>query len=94
MMKFLDEGNGRSKIENLAFIKNELEKLPSLIEEIKEFKIGLNISESPKAFDIVIDSIFDNEEKLKDYIIHPAHQELIKKLEGIREKTHVVDYKF
>ena len=40
-------------------IKSALEALPNLINEIKYYEIGLNISKSPTANDIVLVSRFD-----------------------------------
>lgn len=59
-------------------------------------KCGLNIynPDSPKAFDIVIDSIFNNFQDLEIYKNHQLHLELVEFLNKVREKTYYVDYQF
>lgn len=73
-------------------IKEMLEELPSKIEEIKAYKIGLNISTSPNAYDIVLVSTFDSLETLEKYRMHEAHQKVLKKIKEYASGTKVVDY--
>ena len=96
MMKFFDFADGRDKSENLKIAKGIIDGFEGNITEIAEMKCGINIykPESPKAFDIVIDSIFHNFEDLENYKNHFLHLELVEFLNKVREKTHYVDYIF
>jgi len=95
MMKFLDEADGRAKAENLKIAKSIIDNFASKIAEIKEMKCGINFYnlDSPKAFDIVIDSVFETVEDIETYRIHPLHQELVDFLNKVRDTTYYVDYK-
>lgn len=96
MMKFFDQADGRKKEENLIIAKSMIDKFQNQIPMIYEMKCGINFynSQSPKAFDIVIDSIFQTTEKMEQYKIHPVHLELVEFLNKVREKTYYVDYEF
>ncbi len=73
-------------------MKRIFEGLPSLIPAIREYHVGLNVSSSPNAWDVVIDSTFDSEEKLNEYRDHPAHREAVEKAKPLFHETAVVDY--
>jgi len=73
-------------------IKLALESLPSLIEEIKYYEVGLNIIESGRAFDIVLISHFDSSDHLNKYIVHPAHKDVVKMINQHSEHIISVDY--
>lgn len=94
MMKFFDEGDGKSKKENLIIAKSIIDNFIPKIKEIKEMKCGINFYnlDSPKAFDIVIDSVFETIEDIELYRIHPLHIELVDFLNKVRETTYYVDY--
>ncbi len=96
MMKFFDFADGREKSENLVIAKQMIDEFEKNIEGVIEMKCGLNVynPESPKAFDIVIDSIFHNFEDLENYKNHFLHLELVDFLNKVREKTQYVDYIF
>lgn len=73
-------------------IKKNFESLKSQIPEIKFFEVGLNISESPVAFDYVINSEFNSVEDLKIYSKHPAHVKAVEFNRQYSDTRHVVDY--
>ena len=94
MMKFLDYADGREKQDNLKIAKEMIDNFSNKIETIVEMKCGINIYkiDSPKAFDIVIDSVFKNFDDLEIYKNHNLHLELVDFLNKVREKTYYVDY--
>ena len=73
-------------------IKEELEKLPSVIKELKEIHVGININPAEK-WDLSLEAIVENMENLDAYAKHPAHQEIVKKMIApIKEDRACVDY--
>lgn len=94
MFSFLEESNGKTKYDNLKIAKNIMDELPSKIPQIKHWLTGINQSNSPKSFDIVIDSEFEPYDDLETYKVHSAHLELVEFLNTCRDKTHVVDFEF
>ncbi|MEV6590927.1 Dabb family protein [Streptomyces acidicola] len=49
--------------------------LGGLIEELRFWELGWNISERPIAYDFAINSAVDDADALQRYLEHPAHQE-------------------
>lgn len=67
-----DELNDCEKAEVKAGIKEGLEELLDKIEGLVEIKIETEGLPSSNA-DVMLYSVFENEEALKDYAVHPAH---------------------
>ena len=59
--------------ENAVKVKSELEALKGCIDEIIEIKVCINTLPSGNR-DIILDSLFESEEALAAYIIHPEHK--------------------
>ncbi len=93
MIKHNDTSNESVKKNNLKKLKKDLEALPEKIEEIKYYEVGINITDSPRAFDMVLTSVFDDEKSLNNYSVHPEHKKVVDFIKSLAEKTIVVDYK-
>ncbi len=78
--------------EQIADIKERLEKLVDIIEPLKSMEVGLNFKPSERAMDLVLTATFDTKEGLEIYSPHPAHQEVVKSIRELAEYTKVVDY--
>ena len=79
----------KTKMDN---IKAELEKLPNKISEIKSYEVGLNISVSPVAYDIVLISEFDNMKDLMIYRDHPEHKKVLEIIAESKQNAIVTDF--
>ncbi|MGW3724690.1 Dabb family protein [Streptomyces sp. F001] len=44
------------------------------IEELRFWELGWNVSDRPVAYDFAINSAVDDQDALKRYLEHPAHQ--------------------
>lgn len=74
-------------------IKYELEGLKDVIDSIVEIEVGINVEPSQMAYDVVLYSVFRDEEGLAAYQKHPAHQKVGKELMSQVTKSRVVvDY--
>jgi hypothetical protein len=80
------------KKKRISQLKDSLDKLPSLIPEIKYYDVGVNLSTRSNAYDLAVVSEFENEGDLSIYRDHPEHQKVVGLLEGIKEDVVVVDY--
>lgn len=80
------------KRENLKKLKSRLDHLINEIPEVLYLETGINISKSPAAYDLVLVTRFENEEKLDIYRKHPEHQSVLKFINEIKEDITVVDY--
>lgn len=88
MWKLKDE----NKEENALKIKNDLEALKSEISEIKEIEVGIDVNKSEAAYDVVLYSIFDSQEDLDNYQVHPKHKEAGVFIRQVVSSRVVVDY--
>lgn len=92
MIKLKPFSGKEEKLQKANEIKTALERLPSMINEIKFLEVGLNIIESERASDIVLVSQFDSLETLDVYRVHPEHQKVVAKIGEYAEKVTAVDY--
>ncbi|MDE5700618.1 MAG: Dabb family protein [Lachnospiraceae bacterium] len=67
-----DELSDRERAEVKAGIKAGLEALSGRIPGLAEIKVEINPLASSNA-DVMLDSLFENEESLKGYAVHPEH---------------------
>ena len=91
MWRLKDSADGASKQENAKNLKNYLETLKDKIREIRHIEVGINISGSDAASDVVLYSEFDSMEDLEAYQKHPEHQKIVSFVNEIRSERRVVD---
>lgn len=92
MWNLKDFAAGAGKEENAKKLKESLEELGGVIEEIKAIEVGFNFNPSPAAFDVVLYSEFENREGLEAYQKHPEHLKIVDFVGEIRSERAVVDY--
>ncbi|MBN1892574.1 MAG: Dabb family protein [Clostridiales bacterium] len=90
--KLKDFAEGRTKTENAQIMKENLENLKNKIDQIRHIEIGINISNSEYAYDLLLYSEFDSIEDLADYRKHPDHLKEVEYIGKVVEKSAVVDY--
>ncbi len=82
--------------ESLDRIKNEiklrLESLPGKIHVIRTMEVGINVVKSDRAFDLALVSSFDSLDDLETYRVHPAHQEVVSYIAGVKDQSAAVDF--
>ena len=91
-IKLQDCKNKDDKRSHAKEIKQALEELPPKIDVIKYYQVGINITDSPKAYDIVLVSDFESIETPDAYRIHPAHVAVVKLIRKYSESTKAVDF--
>ena len=72
-------------------VKSELEALKESICEIIEIKVYVNELSSSN-MDILLDSLFENEETMAAYKIHPEHIRVSDYICSVLQNRTVVDY--
>jgi hypothetical protein len=92
MFKFKELAEGKEKAENIQSLKAMLEALPTKIAEIKFFEVGVNFSDAPVAYDLVLDSKFASKEALFSYQKNPEHVKVANFVGKVCENRAVVDY--
>ena len=72
----------------LSTIFSPLESLDSVI----EYRTGINITKGDAAWDFIIDSLFESQEKLLEYQKSSEHTSALKKSSRISKEKAVIDY--
>ena len=92
MWNIKENVEGRTKLENGKIIKEKMEELKDLIEEIVTLEVGINIVEGKGARDLVLNAEFNNLEDLDIYQKHPDHVKLVEFVGPYLENRAVIDY--
>ena len=92
MWKLKESALGASKNENALRMKRELESLSTVIPSIQAIEVGVNVTPSSAAFDVVLIATFEDEKGLNEYLSHPRHEEVGAFVAEVRLERIVVDY--
>jgi hypothetical protein len=76
----------------LDILKKELICLKRKISVVRDFEIGVNITDNPSAYDILLNFTFDSPADLQAYSVHPDHQAFIAFNKDYSESKAVLDY--
>ena len=88
MFKF----NEKNKQNNIEDVTNRLNNLMSLVPYLKSMEVGINFTDSDRAFDLSLYSTFDSKEDLQAYAVHPEHLKVVKLIKSVTIESKVVDY--
>jgi len=88
MFKFKDE----NKSSNIEEVTLRLNALVGLIPTLKSMEVGLNFTDSDRAFDISIYSTFDTKNNLQAYAVHEEHLKVVELIKSVTLESKVVDY--
>lgn len=73
-------------------IVERLNSLKDNIDFIRALEVGINFTDTPRAFDISLTVILDNKNDLERYSTHPYHLPILELLKSLDIETKVVDY--
>jgi len=90
---WLKEPENQEHIQQVIEVSNLLKEVP----DIQDMRIGKSISSDRKivedSFDVGLYMIFDNEEAMQRYLVHPQHKDVvIKILKPLASKIQVYDF--
>ena len=88
---FKDGFTADEKQAHLQKIKTDLEALPSIIGGIIELKVHINLLETSNR-SAMLDSLFESEDALKAYQIHPEHKKVSEFVRSVMEDRVCLDY--
>ena len=77
--------------EHVAHCKGLLDSLPPKIPEIRSYVVGADVLRSPRSWDLVLVSTFDDLEALERYRVHPEHERVAEYLVAASEVRASVD---
>ncbi len=78
--------------ESVAATVKVLEGLRGRIPVLRELEVGADVLRTDRSFDLALTASFDSLEDLQAYQVHPAHQEVVAYIAGVRESVVAVDY--
>ena len=62
------------------------------VPQLRHLEVGANIVHSYRSYDLALVARFNSLEDLQAYMNHPAHVEVVKHLQALRQSTITVDY--
>jgi len=78
--------------ENKKAAKEIIMAMEGKIEGLLSLEVGINIVESPRAFDLVLTSTHSTLEDLKAYAPHPLHMPVAQYMKKVSTNIASVDY--
>ncbi|MFP4978745.1 Dabb family protein [Paenibacillus sp. CN-4] len=84
----LKDRSPESVAKTVAVLRNMDGKIPQLV----SLEVGADVIRSDRSFDIALVSVVASLEDLQAYQVHPAHQEVIKHINEVKELSVSVDY--
>jgi hypothetical protein len=92
LFKLKEFSDAAEKYKAAETVKAELLAMKNEIPVIREFEVGINVTDNPSAYDVAINSSFDNLRDLEIYQSHPAHQDFIGFNKNYSERKVIADY--
>jgi hypothetical protein len=59
---------------------------------VRHFEVGVDMVNSYRSYDLSVVAKFDSLDDLQAYQNHPAHIEVVKYMQGVRQSVVTVDY--
>ncbi len=91
MWKFKDTAEGKSRLQNMEWVREHLYALVPIIPEIKRMEIGFDISGTDMSMDLMLLTEFCSVEDMKKYAEHPEHLKVSKYVRSVIETRVVLD---
>ena len=88
MFKFKEE----NKEANIEAVVVRLNALVALVPSLISMEVGVNFTNSDRAFDLSLYSTFETKEELEAYAIHPEHLKVVEFIKSVTLESKVVDY--
>ena len=93
LWKLKSEVAGVGKTDLALEVKRRLETLPSIISEIDQYEVGINVGAyGASFFDVSLISSFIDEQSFKTYCVYPEHDEVVAYIQTVCEAEEIVDY--
>jgi len=78
--------------EDASIFQDILMTLDGEIDTIREWEVGTNIGQSSKPYDVVVYSVFDDDDGLQTFRNHEKHKAIKEKIAQYIETSGTVDY--
>ena len=81
--------------ENCEKARDVLLSMQGNVEMLRDIKVGIDVLHSERSYDLILETVLDDEEALEKYQQHPYHVQVVKKhMHAVRETSVAVDYIF
>ncbi|MBE6812215.1 MAG: Dabb family protein [Ruminococcaceae bacterium] len=81
--------------ENCEKAKQVLLSMQGNVEYLRDIRVGIDILHSERSYDLILETVLDDEAALEAYQQHPYHVQVVKKhMHAVRETSVAVDYIF
>ena len=78
--------------ENMEEAVSTLRGLDGKIESLRFIEVGVDFKESERSYDLVLTTLFDDQEGLYAYASHPTHMPVIETMRNLCSNSIVVDF--
>ena len=78
--------------ENIQKAVEALNGMIGKIEVLRHLEVGVDFTQSPRSYDIVLTTYFDDRQGLKTYMDHPNHLPVVELIKSLCSASVVVDY--
>lgn len=79
-------------VANIARAGDVLRALRGKVPVLRHLEVGTDVVRSERSYDVALVAKFDSLEDLQAYQFHPAHLEVVKYMNSVRESSVAVDY--
>lgn len=83
---------GNDKKKNSQILMEKLLAMKEKVDGLLKIEVGFDFSNEKDSCDVVLYTEFTSKEALRQYQIHPDHEEIKKWLAEVRYERRVVDY--
>ena len=91
MWKFKESAEGKTKAENMEWVREHLYALLPIIPEIRRMEIGFDLTGSDMSMDLILLTEFESMDALKYYANHPEHLKVSTYVRKVIETRVVLD---
>ena len=91
MWRFEEFAEGKTRQQNMEYIRDRLMALLPIIPEIKKMEIGFDVLHSDMSYDMILITEFDSMDTLSYYKNHPDHVAVSQYVEKVRTSRVVCD---
>lgn len=84
-----------NSLENCEKARDVLLSMQGNVELLRDIKVGIDVLHSERSYDLILETVLDDEEALEAYQQHPYHVQVVKKhMHAVREASVAIDYIF
>ena len=93
MWRLKEQVSGMSRPELAAEVKRRLDALPAVINEIRQYDVGINIGDyGATFFDVGLISTFETKADFERYCQYPQHDEVVAFIQSVQDDEQIVDF--